>query len=78
MKYKGVATHRFDQNPIEKEFAEAWDRQNVVGNTLEYLMGDGTRRGVVSERDEIVAATVIQWLGSPVGQAFLRDLGFAR
>lgn len=41
---------------------------------LEYLMGDGATRGVVSDRDELVAATVIQWLGSPVGQGFLRDV----
>lgn len=29
--------------------------------------------GAVTERDQIIAATLIQWLGSNVGMAFLRD-----
>jgi hypothetical protein len=59
----------------EREFAEAWERQ---GNTLAYLLGNGRDPLAPSERDAIVAATVIQWLGSNVGQAFLSDLGFKR
>jgi len=31
-----------------------------------------------SDRDKMVAATVIQWLGSPVGQGFLRDCGYTK
>jgi len=31
-------------------------------------------RDVVSQRDATVAATVIQWLGSDVGSAFVRDV----
>ena len=37
-------------------------------------MGDGASRAEVSDRDELVAATLIQWLGSPVGQTFLKEV----
>ena len=48
---------------------------------LAYLLNDGSqdhRPVEPSERDHAVAATVIQWLGSPVGQGFLNELGYAR
>lgn len=77
-KHVGRATHRFKDNPEEKRFAEAWASTNDQGHVLEYLMGDGARRADIEPRDREVAATVIQWLGSPVGQCFLRDLGYTR
>lgn len=41
---------------------------------LNYMMGDGKEPAEVSDRDREVVATVIQWLGSPVGNNFLREL----
>lgn len=38
------------------------------------MMGNGKDPAEVSDRDREVAATVIQWLGSPVGNNFLREL----
>ena len=73
VRHSGNARHRIKQNPLERQYAEVW-RQKQDSGLLEYLMGDGASRGAVSERDELVAATVIQWLGSPVGQGFLRDV----
>jgi hypothetical protein len=75
VRHSGNATHRLKQNPLEKRYADMW-RQKQDSGLLEYLMGDGTSKSPVSERDEMVAATVIQWLGSPVGQGFLRDVNF--
>lgn len=78
---KGLHTYRFKENPEEKRFAEAWDKQNEQGSNLAYLLtvGDQTGRPVEPpDRDHVVAATVIQWLGSPVGQSFLRDLGYLK
>lgn len=79
MKRKGLNTHRFRDNPEEKRFAEAWDEAQR-GKTLAYLLCTGDQRFPVeaTEREHEVAATVIQWLGSPVGQAWLRDLGYER
>ncbi len=82
MKNKGLYTHRFKDNPEEKRFAEAWDTINRLGSNLAYLLdpknGVGSRPPEPTDRERVVAATVIQWLGSPVGQAFLRDLGYVR
>lgn len=71
---KGLRTYRFEKNPHERAATELWDIHNNQSNLLSYILGDGQRHGIVSERDELVAATLMQWLGSPVGRNFLRDL----
>ncbi len=75
---KGRSQYRFKQNPEEKLFAEEWERENSDGGKgiLDYLLADDPNlpRGEVTERDREVAATIIQWLGSPVGQGFLEDV----
>ena len=82
IKHYGRACYRFRDNPEEELFAEAWERDNTHPNggpgTLAYLMGNGSRPGDITQRDATVAATVVQWLGSPIGQCFLRDLGYER
>ena len=81
MKNKGRSTFRFKHNPAEKIFAEAWEAQNSFPNsggrqTLDYLLAENINHpmGEVTDRDRQVVATVIQWLGSPVGQAWLKDV----
>ena len=80
---KGRHQYRFRWNPMEKKFAEAWEQENTNESgkpdgrgVLDYLMADDPNfpRREVSPRDRKVAATVIQWLGSPVGRCFLRDV----
>ena len=78
MKNKGLSTHRFKDNPKEKVFAQAWEDQNNFDNsdsrqTLDYLLAVKINEpmGEVTDRDRQVAATVIQWLGSSVGQCWL-------
>jgi hypothetical protein len=82
LKIKGLHTHRFQENPEEKRFADSWAEQNRHGSNLAHLLdpnpGRLGRPPEASERDHAVAATVIQWLGSPVGQGFLRDLGYEK
>lgn len=77
MKNKGISQHRFKQNPKERIFAELWDEiNNRTGyGILEYMLAQKINKpqDEVTDRDRIVAATVIQWLGSPVGQAFLSE-----
>jgi hypothetical protein len=47
--------------------------------TLAYLLSTEQHRPPEpSSRDHVVAATVVQWLGSPGGTAFLQDLGYVR
>lgn len=80
MKYKGLHTHRFAENPEELRFAEAWEKENKYGRCLEYLLSVHPNNfpRAVSDHEESIAATVVQWLGSPVGQSFLFDLGYKK
>jgi hypothetical protein len=83
MKGYGLHTHRFKENPEEKRFADAWAKQNDGSRgTLAYLLTppDQDQRHPLTPQPEhqIVAATVVQWLGSPVGQSFLGSLGYTR
>ena len=79
MKHKGLHQNRLNQNPLEKKFAKVWDEMNTKNpgyNTLDYMLAEDNNRpqGEVKKRDRVVAATVIQWLGSPVGQNFLNEV----
>lgn len=71
MAHEGKNIHRLSREPLEKKFHDAWKARQEYGNTLGYILGDNNEPAILSERDEMVAATVIQWLGSPVGQGFL-------
>lgn len=81
-KHVGLAPYRLRDNPEERRFADAWQKHNDDGNILAWLLdperGYAHRPPEPSDRDVEVAATVVQWLGSPVGQGFLRDLGYER
>ncbi len=74
--HRGKSTHRWKDNPLEKRFAVEWEKKNEndFTGTLGYLMGDGNRPGPIDGRDALVAATVVQWLGSHVGQCFLAEV----
>ena len=74
MRHRGLHTYRFDSNPNEKVVAKLWDKMQANSYTLEYLLSEDNRRVDISKRDMTVAATVIQWLGSPVGQSFLDEV----
>ena len=82
MKNKGKNANRLEANPVEKKFAEAWDEMNDLSRqgslgTLNWLLAEDpnwAKDGEVTPRDRMVAATVIQWLGSPVGQYFLKHI----
>lgn len=75
MKVKGLHEYRLKSNPHEAIAAELWIQERVLPD----ILGDGTYGGRVhpSDRDFEVAATLMQWLGSPVGRSFLRTLNEA-
>lgn len=78
-KYTGLHTHRFDNNSDEKTAAKFWNEFNYrpIGgdDNLDWLLGNGSKPALdVSDRDRLVAATLMQWLGSPVGRSYLQQL----
>lgn len=76
MKHQGLHAYRLSPkagNPKEVRFALKWKEWNDLGHTLEYLLGDGQKKQPATDREIEVAATVIQWLGSPVVQGFLKE-----
>ena len=72
MTHLGKNIHRWRDNPLELEFATQW--QSQAPGILPYIFGDGSREVPLTKEQEAEAATVIQWLGSPVGQSFLRTV----
>lgn len=82
-KHIGLNQHRLSSNQLERRFAEHWDDLNKRGDTLAWILNrfdsrGAQRKGHVSARDADVAASVIQWLGSPVGQGFLAEVKEAK
>lgn len=77
----GLHAHRFRDNPEGQRFAEMWTRMGLDGRNLDYLLTPAPQNHeplAASGRDRQVAATIIQWLGSPVGQGFLREMGYEK
>jgi hypothetical protein len=74
MKHQGYLANRLSREPLEALFAKVWQEQNDAGSTLAYILTGAPSWDHVSERDVAVAASVIQWLGSAVGQAFLEEV----
>ena len=73
IKHEGINSHRLKQNPRERMFANAWAKE--APRTLGYILcGQDRNRHEFSQRDAEVAATIIQWLGSPVGTAFVEEV----
>ena len=73
LKHEGLwkdRTKRDAGNPAEATAAKAWKDQNDVCETLLWLL-DPDGKSPPTQRDATVAATVIQWIASPVGRSFL-------
>ncbi len=70
IKHKSLNESRLPREPLERKFLSKW-RQQAPG-TLGYLLYGYNH--AVTQREAEVAATIIQWLGSPVGQSFLNEV----
>ena len=73
-KYRGKhfnRTSRNADNPKELAFAKAWAETNEAYQILDHLLGDGLRCKQPTSAEYELAATLVQWLGSPVGYAWL-------
>lgn len=71
MHNKGLYHNRLEREPLEKAFAEAWEKLNPA---KERGLLVGLLKNRSFSRDKEVAATIIQWLGSSVGQDFIKSV----
>lgn len=61
-------------NEHELIFSEEWAKLQSKNKTLDGLLSPDGQPFIASQRDADVAATVIQWLGSPIGTGFIREV----
>ena len=74
IKHEGLHTHRLKREPLEKAFAEAWIEECERSRTLDFLMCTGDQLLPSTQEQATVAATVVQWLGSPFGFFFVGEV----
>ena len=73
---KGCKAYRLEDksNKLEIAFAEAWDEESNSSPDFFGRLVAAKPNGFdyeTTDRDEEVAATIIQWLGSDAGQGFI-------
>ena len=79
---EGFKTYRHESNPKEKELHDKFvEHVSHNHDTLSRLVfgstdDDNFPKEYLASKEEKIAISTIQWLGSPVGQNFLRDCGF--
>lgn len=81
-KHASLNFKRFNNNPLEKEFVKEWRElnKNVWTSRLDYkhliyiVSPNQPELAAISDRDIQIAETVIQWLGSTVGQYFVKTV----
>jgi len=76
----GFKLYRHDKNPKEKEMHDKFIEQHY-DRDLSMIVFPPDNTGLspseyLSEREEKIVLSTIQWLGSSVGQKFLEDCGF--
>jgi len=77
-RFVGKHANRWKQHAVEQAVAEYWEQENN-GRTdsrslLGYLLSADNRGASPTDAEWLVASTLIQWLGSPIGRHFLAKL----
>lgn len=82
---EGFKTHRHKNNPKEKELHDKFIKEHIENNDSPFdliifpsvVNYEWTPSDHLSDREKQIVITTIQWLGSPLGQSFLKDCGFS-
>lgn len=74
--------HRFERNPLEKEIHDIFIEEHG-DKDISMIVYPPKNSGMsaskdLTEHEENIVVSTIQWLGSPVGQYFLEQCGFVR
>lgn len=81
----GFNEHRHKTNPKEKEIHDKFKNEFVKprhsANTIDRLVFGHSHNSItpndfLSDREKQIVLSAMQWLGSPVGQGFLKSCGF--
>jgi len=80
---EGNKVYRHEQNPEEKRFHDEFIRIHGHDNTLSAIVFAPAEGGLrpseyLTEREEKILLSAMQWLGSPLGQSFLREMGYEK
>jgi hypothetical protein len=79
---KTFKEHRLEKNPQEKVFVEQFIKEHgFYANDIDLIVFGHPNNSMspndyLSDREKDIVLSTIQWLGSPVGQAFLDSCGF--
>ena len=83
---KSNKEYRLKENQKEQEFhdkfKEMFELSNTTRNSLSAIIfgwkdaSQNYPEKFLTEREEDICLNLIQWLGSPVGQGFLKSCGF--
>lgn len=86
MGLEGFKKYRHNDNPKEKEFHDKFIKDYIDCEKctcpVDLLVFPACNNSVMhpsdylTDREKRIVISAIQWLGSPVGQSFLRDCGF--
>jgi len=80
---KSFKKHRFENNPQEKVFVDEFIKQHSSSVDPDLIVfghknNSMSPKDYLSDREKDIVLSVIQWLGSPVGQGFLDSCGFIK
>lgn len=75
--HRSVNERRLPSNPAEAVFLKEWQDQQRVSHTLQWILcasPDGSQQErELTQAEATCAATLMQWLGSPVGRCWLDE-----
>ena len=77
IKHSGRSPHRLKSNPKERVFLESWQKEQKQNHELQWLLCASYDQNVqerdITQEEATCAATLMQWLGSPVGSCWLDE-----
>lgn len=75
---EGNKTYRHTNNPLEKKLHDNFIKQHITDIEMICIdSNDGiTPNRYLTDDEKSIVISTIQWLGSSVGQSFLRGNGF--
>ena len=81
---KGFKTYRHNTNPLEKQLHDSFVDEHVKDGYMDLIVfgprdgSDTQPSDYLTDREKQIVISTVQWMGSPVGQGFLRQNGIEK